>query len=224
MVLLTVGEGIDLVFMTLILGYLFKDVFKRPAQAPAHKQVYSMEKGPNGTYEFSHGAPFLDLKDYLSSGKRRWHDDLLFAMAVTAPAIALHEFAHKGAALLAGLSATFHASYGGLFMGLLMKWVLGFIVFVPAYVSIGVPQAVQGIAAAAPSQLTFGLIALAGPLVNLALWLLARFALENHLLKGYEHALVLVRELNRMLFFFNMLPIPGFDGFQFYSALFRTIF
>lgn len=223
MVLLTVGEARDLVFMTLVLGYLFKDVFRRPAAAPAHKQVYSMEKGPSGAYEFSHGAPFIDLKDYFSSGKRRWHDDLLFAMAVTAPAIALHEFAHKGAALLAGLSATFHASYGGLFMGLLMKWVLGFIVFVPAYVSIGAPQA-AGLAAAAPSQLTLGLVALAGPLVNLALWLLARFTLEKHLLKGHEHALVLVRELNRMLFFFNMLPIPGFDGLQFYTALFRTLF
>ena len=224
MALLTVGEGIDLVFMTLILGYLFKDVFKRPARAPREKQVYTLEQGPNGTYEFSHGAPFLDLKDYLSTGKRGWHDDLLFAMAVTAPAIVLHEFAHKGAALLAGLSATFHASYGGLFMGLLMKWVLGFIVFVPAYVSISAPQAAAGIASAMPSQLTFGLIALAGPATNLVLWLLARFALENRVLRGYEQALVLVRELNRMLFFFNMLPIPGFDGFQFYSAVFRTLF
>lgn len=224
MALLTVGEGIDIVFMTLILGYLFKDVFKRPAAVPRQKQVYTMEQGPNGTYEFSHGAPFLDIKDYLSSGKRRWHDDLLFAMAVTAPAIALHEFAHKGAALLTGLSATFHASYGGLFMGLLMKWVLGFIVFVPAYVSIGAPQAAAGVAAAMPSQLTLGLIALAGPATNLALWLLARFSLENHLFRGHEHALVLVRELNRMLFIFNMLPLPGFDGFQFYTALFRTLF
>ena len=89
---------------------------------------------------------------------------ILFAAAITGPAIILHEIAHKFAALSFGLEATFHAAYMWLMIGIVMKALVpGFIFFVPAYVSI------QGMS----TPLTQTVVSVAGPLVNLALFLIA---------------------------------------------------
>ena len=212
MVLFSIRELVDIVVMSLIVAYLFKDVFRRPDTLPKQR-ILSMKQSSDGSYGLGHDPQFLDLKSYISTTKRSWYDGLKFSLMVTAPAIILHEFGHKFIALSFGLQATFHAAYSGLMMGLFFKWFLGFIMFIPAYVSIP----------AATAPLVSALISIAGPLVNLVLWLGARHCLKRGLLKGHEHALVLVREINRLMFIFNILPFPGFDGFHAIVGLLRAI-
>jgi len=68
---------------------------------------------------------------------------------------------NKFVALGFGLSATFHASYFGLSLGVFLRLIHSpFIIFVPGFVSItgGTP-------------LQYSIIAAAGPLMNLILWL-----------------------------------------------------
>lgn len=212
MALFSVYELVDIVVMSLIVGYIFKDVFRRPKGVP-QQGIVTMKQSSDGSYGLEYGQQFLDMSSYLAFTKRPWYDDLKYSIMVTAPAIILHEFGHKFVAMAFGLQATFHAAYGGLLMGLFLKWFLGFIMFIPAYVSIP----------AATAPLLSALISIAGPLVNLGLWLGARHALKRGLFKGHEHALVLVREINRVLFILNMLPIPGFDGFHFFVGIIRVL-
>jgi Zn-dependent protease len=146
-------------------------------------------------------------------------ENLKFASLVTAPAIILHELGHKFVALTYGLQATFHAAYPWLGIGLLLKMMgTGFIFFVPAYVSI------LGTA----THFQFALIAAAGPLVNMALWLGSAFALKAKLVKRrYLPLVFLTSRINMFLFIFNMIPIPGFDGSKVFSGLatwLQTIF
>lgn len=138
-------------------------------------------------------------------------ENLKFAALVTAPAIILHELGHKFMALAFGMGATFHAAYPWLGIGILLKMIgTGFIFFVPAYVSI--------IGTGTPLQ--YSLIAAAGPLVNMVLWLSSSFALKAKLVKRkYMPLVFLTARINMFLFIFNMLPIPGFDGSKVFSGL-----
>ncbi|RJQ20316.1 M50 family peptidase [Candidatus Woesearchaeota archaeon] len=171
----TIRELIDVILMTLAVGFIFKDLF--------------------GTIK----KPFL------------------FSCLVTAPALIVHELFHKFVALGLGLEATFHAAYPWLALGLLLKLAnFGFIFFVPAYVSIGG----EGLTA-----LSSALISFAGPGANLFLFLLAYALLKQKKLKTKTYLfLAVTKQINLFLFIFNMLPIPGFDGFKFYQALFRIFF
>ena len=139
-----------------------------------------------------------------------------FAMYITAPAIILHELGHKFVALGFGLDATFHAAYIWLGFGLLLALMqTGILFFVPAYVSIS-QQA---------SPLVFSAIAFAGPFVNLILWLATRYALKaGKVKKKYLPLVQITSKINMFLFIFNMIPIPGFDGFKVYQGIFQTIF
>lgn len=139
-----------------------------------------------------------------------------FACYVTAPAIILHELGHKFIALYFGLDATFHAAYFWLAIGVLLKLLrFNFIFFVPAYVSI------TGNA----SPLAFSMVALAGPAINLILFLTSWALLQQKKLKKNIYLfLVITKQINLFLFIFNMLPIPLFDGFKVYSGLFQTFF
>jgi Zn-dependent protease len=102
-------EILDIVIMSLALGFIFKDVFKRPSHA-------------------------YDPVNYYKK-KFNW-DDFKFAVMVTAPAVILHEFGHKFTAMAFGATATFNAAYIFLGIGILMKLLnFGFIFFVPAYVA-----------------------------------------------------------------------------------------
>ena len=107
----TLMEIIDILVMTLAVGYIFKDVFS------FHK--------------------IHDTADIvLHRGKRLDLEAFKFACAVTAPAIILHELGHKFVAMSYGLTAEFHAAYFWLGFGVIMKLLnTGFIFFVPAYVS-----------------------------------------------------------------------------------------
>ena len=189
MALLTITELIDIVIMTVIVGYIFSGVFKRPV------------------------AENYDPLTHFSS--RFNFDDLKFAAMITAPAIILHELSHKFVALGFGLNAQFQAAWFFLFLGLILKIMnFGFIFFVPAYVSI--------LGNATP--LESGLIAFAGPGMNLILWLFSAFAVKKNLFEGkYNSALTLTSKINMFLFIFNMVPIPGFDGSKVFSGLIQAI-
>lgn len=141
-----------------------------------------------------------------------------FAVYITAPAIILHELGHKFVAMGFGLEATFHAAYNWLGIGLLLALLnTGILFFVPAYVSIG-----NG-AGVAPS--VFSIIAFSGPLMNLILWLGTAYILrKGNFAKKHTTLLVVTKKINMFLFIFNMLPIPGFDGFKVYRGIIQTIF
>ncbi|MDO8740553.1 MAG: M50 family metallopeptidase [Candidatus Woesearchaeota archaeon] len=182
-------EIIDIIIMSIVIGFIFKDIFRMPAV---------------GSYD--------PLKHY---GKFNF-SNFKFAVAVVAPAIVLHELGHKFAAMLFGVSATFFAAYGWLLIGIFLKIVgFGFIFFIPGFV---VP--LQPL-----TSMQSGVIAFAGPFVNLVLWIGSWLVLKNKKVnKKYYSILYLTKQINMFLFILNMLPIPGIDGFSVYRSIFQIIF
>lgn len=189
-VIFTKKEFSDAIIIIVAIGYIFNNVFK-----PKVKNIV----------------------DYYMQTKAGFNwNDFLFACAVVAPAIIIHELGHKICALLLGLTATFHAAYTWLGIGILLKLLnFGFIFFVPAYVEI------QGTTLPIYSSL----IAFMGPFVNLAFWIIASLILRTKKISQKAvYFWFLVKRINMFLFIFNMLPIPGFDGFKVYSGIISTIF
>ncbi len=157
--------------------------------------------------------PQLDVFTFKPKGID-W-DAFKFAALVTAPGLIMHELAHKFVALSFGMQAMFHAAYAWLFLGLILKLLsFPFIIFVPAFVSISG----QG------TPLQFSIIAFAGPAMNLILWLGIWFAMKKKVIpKKYYKLAFLTKEINKFLFIFNMIPIPGFDGSKVFSGLWQII-
>lgn len=186
--LFTPQEIVDMVLMTFIIGYIFKDIIPE-------------EKYP----------PIISL-EYIQ--KQEYHR-FIFAMIAVAPAILLHELGHKFAAMAFGIQATFHAAYGFLLMGLVLKVLqFPFIFFIPAYVSHGHTTILASM-----------IIALAGPVIHACLWMGARFALAKKLIpQKYRMLAFFTQYINGFLFVLNMLPIPGFDGYHALSSIFSLLF
>lgn len=186
----TVWELIDMLIMTAFVGFIFKDVFYRK---------------PSADYD--------PLKFYQ---KHDGFENFKFAIAVTAPALILHELSHKFIAMSFGMAATFKAAYTFLGLGAILKMLnSGFIFFVPAYVEI----------TGSGTALHFAIIAFAGPFANLLFWQASKFALKkNYIPHRHVQLAFLTMRINMFLFLFNMLPIPGFDGFKVYSNLFAYLF
>ncbi|MBU1199599.1 MAG: site-2 protease family protein [Nanoarchaeota archaeon] len=186
--LLSFAEFLDIIVMTLVVGFIFKDIFKPQPKVQVITPDY-----------------------YLKQVKGTKLSNFWFAAAVVAPSIILHEFGHKFIAISQGMVATFQASYLGLGIGVVLKlFSPGFLFFIPAYVSI--------VGTGTPLQ--FSAIAFAGPAVNLILWLGGLLLMKFVKLKTNVHRFVfLMSRINMFLFIFNMLPIPGFDGFKVYSGL-----
>jgi len=192
--LLGLIEIFDIIIMTLVVGFIFKDLFPRRPKVEVITPEYYLRKRRKGF---------------------NWND-FWFAAAIVAPSIILHEFGHKFSAIYYGLSATFHAAYTWLVIGVVLKLISpGFIFFVPAYVSY--PNI------ATPLQST--LIAFAGPAVNLVLWIVPWLITKKAKLKrDAYHFLFLLSRINMLLFIFNMIPIPGFDGYWVFNGLFQVLF
>jgi Zn-dependent protease len=190
MAFFTFGEVFDIVVMTLVVGYIFSGLFKKPE-----------------------GEDYDPLKN-IKSGL--FNENFKLAVIVAAPAIILHEFGHKFVALGFGLEAVFQAAWIFLILALIMRFMkFGFIFIVPAYVSI--------LGQATPLQ--FGLVAFAGPAVNLILWLGSALALKKSFFpRKYDYVLAMTSKINMFLFIFNMLPIPGFDGSKVFLGLIQTFF
>lgn len=181
----TFWEVFQALAMTAIVGWIFKDAF--PAPTMPHEYIKQARKG------------------------NLWWHAWAWSALLVAPSIILHELGHKFVALAFGLSAVFNAAWTWLFIGIAMKLIAGFVFFVPAYVSI---------TGSAPAWV-FALAALAGPAINFALWGFAKYAptLRKHIRgKKISHKeftyWVMFARINLFLGCFNLIPIPGFDGFQ----------
>lgn len=143
-------------------------------------------------------------------------EDIKFAAIIAAPAVILHELGHKFVALFFGLNAVLHIFWEGLGLGIFLKLINApFLILAPAYVSIsGNGTAFQGM-----------MTSFAGPFMNLLLFLISYLILNrSKLTKNQATILYMTKQINLMLFIFNMIPIPPLDGFSFFSNLFKIIF
>jgi len=195
--LFTLPELFDMIVMTAAVGYLFMDSFKQVGQ---HLRQHASQAF----------ATAEDIMAYYAKPSFDW-DAFKLACLVAGPALLLHELGHKFVALAFGLQATFQAAYQFLFLGLLLKVLgVGLVFFVPAYVEV--------VGATTPA--ISSLVSFAGPGVNLLLagfaWGLLRFGRTSH---KERMIWTIVLRLNLILFGFNMLPIPLFDGFKVYAGL-----
>ena len=150
----------------------------------------------------------ITYENMLKMGPRFDVESFKFAAIVAGSAIILHELGHKVMAMSFGMQATYQAAFTWLILGVILKLMnFGFFVLVPAFVSI------VGTSSSTPLQ--FSLIALAGPLVNLLLWLLFSHLLKNKKIYKKHHMMLHYgKEINKFRFIFNILPIPGFDGYK----------
>lgn len=186
MALFTFKEIIDLAIMVLGLGYIFMGSMQRPRTPESFMQ-----------------ASRFDWQGF------QW------AILITAPAIVLHELAHKFAAMFFGLLATFHASYFGLGLGIFLRVIQApFIIFVPGYV------AIQG-----ASSLEAAVTAFVGPGMNLLLFVIAWLVLQKARRLTFHQKFLwhATKQINLFLFFFNMIPIPPFDGFTVVKGLLSVL-
>ena len=161
------------------------------------------------------------LDQYRSGYMSRFNfnkDNILFATMIAAPGVILHELAHKFVAIGFGLDATFFAAYTFLALGVVLVMMgFPFVFFVPGYVAIS----------GAGTPLEYSLIALAGPLANLLMFLISKWVLDSNafrLSRNSAYGWTIAKKINLFLFILNMLPIPGIDGWSVYSNLFRAFF
>ena len=193
MVLITFGEIIDIVVMTIAIGYIFSRFFRRE---------------PKEGYD-----PLTYYK------KNTLVEDIKFGAMIAAPAVVLHELAHKFVAMGFGASATLHAPglFGipyGMYLLVILLIHLNFpiIFFVGGYVSHGFLPPLQS-----------SLVAFAGPFTNLLLWLAGMSLIKYKLIdRKYYRTIGLMAKLNLFFFIFNMIPIPGFDGFHVFRGLIQA--
>lgn len=193
--IISIEEIVRIIIVIAFVGYIFLDQFR---------DLVARKKDPY--------APVRLGFDW---------ESFKFAAIATAPAIILHELAHKFVAMFFGMHAEFFAAYTWLVIGLILKLIgFGFIFFIPGYVAWGCASANCVV-----EPWMGSLIALAGPATNLILWLGARYVLKAKLVHRKHHALLyLTQQINMFLFFFNMIPIPPFDGFSVFRGLFATFF
>lgn len=187
----TITEIIYFIVLTVGIGYIFTGYIRKPTS-----EVYKA---------FSFKKYRFNLQDFL------------FSILIVAPAIILHELAHKFVAMAYGLQANFYIFWQGLGLGVLLKLIHSpLLIIAPGYVSIvGSPTIAQST-----------LIAFAGPAVNLILFLGAGYILKHSskLSRTQAIALYLTKQINLLLFVFNMLPIPPLDGSKVFGGLIKLIF
>ena len=186
---ISIGEIIDIVIMTFVIGYIFSDFFRRePLEGYDPLKYYQK-------------PPLLE--------------NIKFAAMIAAPAVVFHELSHKFVAMGFGATATLHAPYGMYAIVILLKLMrFPLLFFVGGYVSHTALPALQS-----------SLVAIAGPLTNLLLWLACLSVVKYKLIdRKYYKIIVPMGKINMFLFLFNMIPIPGFDGYHFFASLFRAFF
>lgn len=146
--------------------------------------------------------------------KQPLFQNIKFAAMIAAPAVVFHELAHKFAAILFGASATLHAPYFWYMIVILLKLMrFPLLFFVGGYVTHTPLPPLQS-----------SIVAIAGPLTNLILWLASLAVIKYRLIdRKYYKVIVPLGKLNMFLFIFNMIPLPGFDGYNFITSLFKVL-
>ena len=181
---ITIREIIDIVIMTFAIGYIFSTFIKRE---------------PTEGYD--------PLKFYK---KNPFWEDLKFGALIAAPAVVLHELAHKFVAMAFGAVATLHAPLGWYAVIIIMR-LLNFplLFFVGGYVTHSGLPALQS-----------SFVSVAGPLTNIILYGVFLFIIKFKLVhRKHYRMLAISAKLNLFLAVFNMIPIPGFDGYNFFRSL-----
>ena len=185
----TMGELIDIVIMTIAIGYIFSTFVRRKPLSGYDPLTYYKR------------TPIIE--------------DIKYGAMIAAPAIVLHELAHKFVAMGFGATAILHAPINWYIIIIIMR-MLNFplLFFVGGYVT-----------HTALPPLQSALVAISGPLMKLVLFLIARLIIRFKLVKRkYYEIITISGRLNMFLFVFNMIPLPGFDGFHFFSQLIKFIF
>lgn len=142
-------------------------------------------------------------------------EDLKWGIIVAAPAIVFHELAHKFVAMSFGATATLHAPYTMYAVViLLILFKSPIIFFVGGYVTHTLLPPLQS-----------ALVSVSGPLTNLAIWGICVYLIKSKSKFSRKNieVIAMMKKINMFLFIFNMIPIPGFDGFNFLSAIFKYI-
>ncbi|MFH1592021.1 MAG: site-2 protease family protein [Candidatus Woesearchaeota archaeon] len=194
MAIIGLMELLNLVILTVAIGYIFTGFIRTPEHMRTRR----------GRFSFN------------------WQD-FKFSMLIAAPGIVLHELAHKFVALGFGMNAAFHIWYQGLGVAIFLKLIHSpFLLIAPGFVLIndaGVSLtpfmsnlAITIIAFAGPlTNLVLWFIA--GYILSNA----------KHLTRKQAMALFLTKRINMLLFVFNMLPIPPLDGSKVFLGLFKLI-
>ena len=147
----------------------------------------------------------------LKRKKFDWNE-FKFAAIVAAPGIVLHELSHKFIAIAFGLSAQFYIWPTGIIIAVILKAINSpFILIAPGYVGIS-----EGATTLQSVLISFG-----GPAVNLALWILCGYLLKTNLSRKVAIGVFLTKEINKLLFIFNMIPIPPLDGYKVIGGLLK---
>ena len=188
MVFITIDEIIDIIIMVFAIGYIFSGFIKRK---------------PTEGYD--------PLKYFQQN--QLW-EDIKFGAMVAAPAVVLHELAHKFVAMGFGAQATLHAPITMYLIVILMKMLkFPVLFFVGGYVTHTALPAFES-----------AMVAIAGPLMNLAVYIISMAVIKYKLVdRKYYRAVGIAGKLNLFLLIFNMLPIPGFDGFHFFANIGKVI-
>lgn len=157
------------------------------------------------------------IYDYYSAKSHLW-EDMKFSAMIVVPAVILHEMAHKFVAMGMGFESAFYGFYAsGWTMTLAVISIVlrifssPFILIVPGFV--GIPAGVDPVSS--------GIIAFAGPLINLIIFFVAGYIIKTKkLTRNQMIVAVLTKKINMWLFIFNMIPIAPFDGGKVLTALF----
>lgn len=122
MPIITIIEIMNLIILTLALGYIFSGFIRTPAT----------------------------VQDYYRPRKLFDWRDIKYAMLISAPAVVLHELFHKFSAILFGLTATFHIWPTGLGLAVFLKLISSpFLIIAPGYVMISQATPIQSTITAA---------------------------------------------------------------------------
>lgn len=178
---LFIFELIDMVIMSLAIGYIFSGFLKKPVPENYDPLVHYKKK--------SHV----------------W-ENVKYAALAAGPAVVLHELAHKFVAIGFGAKAVLYAPYGFYLFVILLKMIgFPFLFFVGGFVTH---------TALPPLQSAF--VSIAGPLTNFLIWGGITLVIKNGMLKRKYYAIAIpLARISLFLAVFNILPLPGFDGFNF---------
>jgi len=182
--LFNIREIIELLIMVVAIGYIFSGFIKKPVNM---------------------SDPFSFYK------KTSLIEDIKYGIIVAAPAVVLHELAHKFTAMSFGATATLHAPIGWYVVVAIMRLLNSpFMFFVGGYVTI------YGVL----TPLESAIVSISGPLVNLILFLIGTALIKFNIIDSKHFKTISISsKLNLFLFAFNMLPLPGFDGLGFFQAI-----
>jgi Zn-dependent protease len=191
MVFFTSQEFIDLIAMILVIGYIFAKIMPK-------RNIVTRNYDP--------------LKHY--NQKNNFIEDLKWGIIVAAPAIVLHELAHKFVAMGFGATATLHAPYPMYAVVILLILLKSPIIFFVG----GLVEVLGSL-----TYLQSALVSVAGPLTNLAIWGVCVYLIKSKSKFSRKNieVIAMMKKINMFLFIFNMIPIPGFDGFNFLSSIFK---